>query len=45
MWHAGDDENGKPIERRCEWLASKLKDHYFPTEIQTALLKCPNNSM
>ena len=45
VWHAGDDENGKPIEIRCEWLASKLKDHCFPTEIQTALLKRPQNSM
>ena len=43
--NAGDDETDEPIEIRCEWLASKLNDHYFPTEISTTFLKRPNNSM
>ena len=45
VWHAGDDEKCISIEIRCEWLASKLNEHYFPTEIQAVLLKRPHNSM
>ena len=39
------DDTDEPIEIRCEWLASKLDNHYFPTEISTVLLKRPTNSM
>ena len=39
------DDTDEPIEIRCEWLASKLDNHYFPTEISTVVLKRPTNSM